>query len=858
MRLHRITLRNFRGTVERTVTFDDGVTIVQGVNEAGKSSLMEGLRLLRQFKSSSNHSAIRAVKPVHRDEGPQVEAELSIGPHRVTYGKRWIRSPWTTLEVRGPRPESLTGEEAHTRFLDLLQEHTDPQLLEALEVWQGGSLGQPELVSLPSLRRALEEVTEPVADNDALMAAVQAEYQRYFTATGKPTGEYLRAERELEELQRRMAEASDLSQEVDELTETHGRLGEEHRRVLLNLQQATADLEQQREDDQRLDGVRERVATQREQVERAEQALARAEQDEADRGELTAALEAAQQEAEQARQGSEHARQRSLATETEVTGAREQLEEVERDTGELRSRIALAQEAARRHEARLGLEELHRRLERIDRAEEAAARAVRQFEAERVDPAVVERAEQAELAFLLARSRLEAAATHYRIEVFGEVLLDGETLPPGARDATPVSRPVVVEVPGQLRLEIAPDATTSDLDRHLRAAEQERADLFTELGVTSIEEARRRAQQSSALDNAKGQAETELRLLLGEDSRAGLTARAEALRELAERAEPDDEELATGVSGLIERLGELETQLTKVRQQHQDAQSRAGTMREEAVRASARADASAARVEQEQRRLTAARTRSSDEEVRAAVVVNREQLEQARSALAGTQRELDDSDAAGVQLRLGNATALVERLGREVEELEAERVRIATLLEDRMASGPYDTLTRARDDLDALTARQDARHRAARAAELLWRTLGRHRDQARLSYVAPFKQRIEQLGRPVFGTSLEVGVDHELKLLNRTLDGVTVPFSSLSIGAQEQLSLLGRLACAELVDPGEGAPVMIDDALGFADPERIRLLAAVLNDVGSRAQVVILTCQPERFGLIGTARVVRI
>ena len=76
--------------------------------------------------------------------------------------------------------------------------------------------------------------------------------------------------------------------------------------------------------------------------------------------------------------------------------------------------------------------------------------------------------------------------------------------------------------------------------------------------------------------------------------------------------------------------------------------------------------------------------------------------------------------------------------------------------------------------------------------------------------------------------------------------------------SQEQLALIGRLACAELVDPGQGAPVVIDDALGFADPERIRAFAAVLNDVGSRAQIIILTCQPERFGHIGAAGVVRV
>lgn len=53
-------------------------------------------------------------------------------------------------------------------------------------------------------------------------------------------------------------------------------------------------------------------------------------------------------------------------------------------------------------------------------------------------------------------------------------------------------------------------------------------------------------------------------------------------------------------------------------------------------------------------------------------------------------------------------------------------------------------------------------------------------------------------------------------------------------------------------------PLIIDDALGFADPERLRRLGAVLNRVGETVQTIILTCQPERFEQIGTAQVVRL
>ena len=53
MRLHRISLRNYRGVEESDVQFaETGVTIVEGRNEVGKSSLAEALDLLLSVPDS--------------------------------------------------------------------------------------------------------------------------------------------------------------------------------------------------------------------------------------------------------------------------------------------------------------------------------------------------------------------------------------------------------------------------------------------------------------------------------------------------------------------------------------------------------------------------------------------------------------------------------------------------------------------------------------------------------------------------------------------------------------------------------------------------------------------------------------
>ena len=59
-----------------------------------------------------------------------------------------------------------------------------------------------------------------------------------------------------------------------------------------------------------------------------------------------------------------------------------------------------------------------------------------------------------------------------------------------------------------------------------------------------------------------------------------------------------------------------------------------------------------------------------------------------------------------------------------------------------------------------------------------------------------------------------------------------MPFESLSGGAKEQLGIVARLAVAALVDKEDTVPVMLDDALGFTDPDRLAKMAAVFDTVG--------------------------
>ncbi|WP_369122206.1 ATP-binding protein, partial [Tsukamurella asaccharolytica] len=206
-----------------------------------------------------------------------------------------------------------------------------------------------------------------------------------------------------------------------------------------------------------------------------------------------------------------------------------------------------------------------------------------------------------------------------------------------------------------------------------------------------------------------------------------------------------------------------------------------------------------------------------------------------------------EADVAGFAARLAAARAQDQQARAAETSAREELHRLEGQLQLFQADG-------RRDRLDAAEAEHVHAERAlasveerARAAALLHDTLTAHRDARRARVQAPYQRALEELGRTVFGDPLTITVGEDLTIVSRTVDGVTVPFDSLSGGAQEQLGVLSRLACARLVDGADGAPVIFDDALGHSDPARLGAMADALVEAGRTAQVIVFSCVPGRF-----------
>jgi hypothetical protein len=251
-----------------------------------------------------------------------------------------------------------------------------------------------------------------------------------------------------------------------------------------------------------------------------------------------------------------------------------------------------------------------------------------------------------------------------------------------------------------------------------------------------------------------------------------------------------------------------------------------------------------------QERLIQQRAVATDDALAVKAEADGEAARRATGLVAELGAELAKCAPDTVSAALNDAVRRADALEHRHQEASEALREVTTQLKVYGTEGRKGQLDAAKTEREHAEAEYLRMHRRARAAQLLRSVMARHRDATRQRYVDPFRNQVERLGRIVFGDSFEVEIDSALRICSRTLAGRTVPYESLSGGAKEQMGIVARLAGAVLVAKEDSVPVVIDDALGFTDPERLTKMGAVFDAVGGDGQVIVLTCSPERYASV--------
>lgn len=860
MKLHRLVLTNYRGIAHRDIEFPDhGVVVVCGANEIGKSSMIEALDLLLESRDRSTKKEVKQVKPTNSDVGSEVSAEISCGIYRFVYRKRFHKKCETELTVLTPRREQLTGDEAHDRVRAMLAETVDNDLWHAQRVLQAASTAAVNLSGCDALSRALDVA----AGDDAalsgkeplLIERIDAEYGRYFTATGRPTGEWSAAIARLAEAEAAVGECEAAVAEVDDrvsrhavLTEQVAELSEQRiaARPRLVAAQAAADqiaelTRQAREAKLLADAAAAHSAA-------ATSAHAGRLQLLTDIDTRTAAVAATEAEAHEAAGAQSAARADAEAADAAAKEAADALADLQRRIESARRTV---DQLADREEA----DRLSARLAKIDAAERERDRVREELGTITVTEESLRRIEDAASAVDRIGDQLASTSAAVELTAAADIeLFAGDervSLSAGQTWSITATGPTAVEVDGVLTARITPGATTLDIQAKYAAAQAELAAALAAAGVSDRGAARSADRRRRELQGSRDRLTATLAGLCGDERTDELRLRLKHLR-AGQPAEPDL--FATDVAAARAELAAGETARASAAAEcdarRQAATTAAATLAECVTRTTVlqnQLKAQRAELEAATGRLGQERASVSDDDLASAADTALRAAHTAERRVSDLADELAAADPEAVAAELADAAEAAESLDRRYEDAAHALREINIELSVFGSEGRQGKLDAARTEHEHAAGDHARIGARARAAHLLRSVMGRHRDSTRLRYVEPYRTELQRLGRPVFGPTFEVDIDSDLCIRSRTLDGVTVPYESLSGGAKEQLGILARLAGAALVAKEDTVPVVVDDALGFSDPDRLAKMGEVFDTVGAHGQVIVLTCSPDRY-----------
>jgi len=877
MRIRSLRVANFKGIDERTLEFPEtGVVVIEGPNEVGKSSLVEALHLLLGELDSSKKAKIKESQPVGRDVGPEVEAEIESGKYRFVYFKRFLKKPETVLRILAPERHDLTGRTAHERVNAILDESMDPVLWQALQVTQSDPLTQASLAdATKSLGAALDRSAgqEVAGDREStLFDRVETEYLRYYTATGRAGKTQQDAEtREsdaataledtaarLQQLEEDIGAVESLEKRTDELEVLHGK-------QLAALTQRQKEHEELRTQATKL----EALAFQSNALTASETATRNAHQARLKR--IDAANEVQRRcsslEAEAAQHAPDLLEAEKAAHTT--TGALERANSAATDA----RRIAELRDRDKNHlHYERDLHEMRDRRKAIDEDRERRAKAEAGIEATRVDEAMAKRIRQAhdELQRAEAQAQTRSPQLLLRARRDLSIEIDGEKqeLSADERLERTVSERLQLSIDGILELELRGGAGTRELQDAIQERQAALDKLFDEAQVGSLEEAeaalRARAEARLVIEQCNRQITKNLPDLTYEGL-VDLIGRVEAAgkRYLADR--PSEPPIAPNYDAAKPANREARVAAAAADAELSDARMKADAAREKHSAIKERTDRSRIEIQLAQRDLqkeiallAQERHAKADEGLVREFEEATVKATAARETVAKAQQMLGTGRLQEAQQLANNAEKAAARTEQDRvavrDDLNATRTRI----EVRGGEGLFEAEQNARTLLERAKHDRQALFARAAAAKLLHDTMAEEKAAARRAYEAPLREKIAQLGRLVYHESFAVELDKDLAIRQRTLRGQTIPFESLSVGAREQLGLITRLAAALLVDEEQGVPVVLDDTLGSTDPERLEGLGAMLSVAGQRAQIIVLTCTPDRFRHIGDATIIRL
>jgi len=885
MKIRSIAVNQFKKFTSPMCLDDigDGLNVVVGPNEMGKSTLLDALRASLFEKYSSKAQPILALQNDRNQAAPVVELafEVEDGIYRIR--KRFVKKPYAHLFC--PDGRKLEGDRAEDTLRDLLgfdepgKSGAKPETLgmwNVLWVQQGQSFGALDLPdsARSNLHSALEsEVGEVLGGKRgrALPDAVDKQLSELVTSTGRPRGDYkelidevVSLRSELEELRTRRSDLSTTLENLEAAQEKLARLslGEYDQTDKENLDAARTRHAELAKLESRIDAAVTEVELKKRNLEQAEQVLTA-------RRDLKKQIEVEGKAVEAAKKKLDEVRQTEQDLRKQIEKLRNDAKEAENDVTEADNAVSLARLVLNAVQRDSRIRELHGRYDKAHAAEKKQRAALQGAAAILVSDENIEAIRDAAKALETARMRLSAAATLVSLDMASDRLskieVDGAAL---AADQTSVEviEATTITVPDYGSITVQPAIKDRDkLIEQQRAARQALKAALEDCGAKSVDLAEEQlAKRLKLLRDAElAKQEAELHAPATDDYDAGAEPLADhiaGLKTILEReldelgidALPTEKEaeqslasaqdgaqkardtLITARAALVgpeEEIGRIQTELGGVRTRYEDGKERLERLKSD---------------------LTEADKQTSDEDLDTAVSAARKALADQGEAVSSLEGQREGETLPQLDARISRLEKALQDRRDKRTDLKENIAGFRSHIEALEGVGLDEAIQQQERELELAEEQLQRYEREVSVLSLLLKTLRSAETEAKERYLSPVLKRVRPYLQLLF-PGAEITIDENLNIVGVVRrEGYEESFHHLSMGTQEQIAVLVRLAFAEmLVEQGHPATVVLDDALVFSDDRRMDRMFDILNMVGEHVQIIVLTCREQLFEGVG-------